>query len=161
MKKLFKIIALCLVLFSINSCCTKEYCDPIVNFPSVYLIFTGYDSEDLENVNYFRLNADNHSVIDSFNNREYNEETLILIGDYESYFRNENIFDLKNYALVIRTISRIDTISGINFTTSSFRQKCHTCFLANGKETFTKIQNFNFWHKGIQYFDGDTLIISK
>lgn len=158
MKKIIYTLFLGIFLVSINSCCTEEYCVPIRNAPSIYYVFSGY--EYVVEATYYKLNSNDYSIVDSLKHREQNDETLALIGDYNALYYNESILDFKDYNYVIKTISRSDTIYNIDFTTSTYKAKCHTCFLANGKEEFTEIQNFSFYHKGIQYFDGDTVKIS-
>lgn len=78
----------------------------------------------------------------------------------EYYISKEDIFEMKNSFFVIKTKVTIDTIYDINYSAIHSRIDPNHCLIPN-KEDVYHIENFSFYHKGIQYFDDDTIVISK
>ena len=155
--KIFLIPFSIFIMLLQSSCCTKEQCLKIQSFPKAYVQFSNFDYYDLENSKMYVFDILNSSIIDSFDLNISTNETIDI-------FKTGNIFsvnDLKNFSFVFVTNITSDTIYDIDYDEHKYKIKCHTCFLANGKEEIEEIQNFTFYHQNIQYAHNDTIIINK
>lgn len=167
MKTFYKYFFLGIFLIGINSCCSKVGCFSVQNQPKIYLEFTGYQLEYNELsriIPYLYSNLDD-SLIDSSsysyptNYSAYqNSNLLTYITKSDVFFEMDFLNSLKESYIVIKTNVSSDTISEINFLVDQNKSSCNSC---GKKEDSYTIQNFSFYHKGIQYFDGDTVNISK
>jgi len=167
MKKLNKFILACIFLFTLSSCCTKKGCSEVQNSPNIYLTFTGFQLgyDELDYITPFLYsNADNSLIDSSYNSypkvfNAYSNSNLLEYFPTESAFQDYDFFeDLKQSYIVIKTPVRSDTIYQFDFSVEQEKIRCNACDKKTDRYT---IQNFSFYHKGIQYFDGDTVNIIK
>lgn len=156
MKTFFKFFTISILLLGINSCCTKKDCDNFKNGPDILVQLIGFSPLDIDNAQIILTNT-NFNKIDSTSILKSN---FILNTKFLPSY-SEEILNIYNYAFIVKTDYSNDTIHSFNLTVSTNKIKCNTCFLADGRAEETEIQNFNYYLRGIQYFEGDTLIIVK
>lgn len=156
MKKLIFSLAIFFLLTTISSCCGKKGCLPVQNIPNIYFKYIGYQPGygDLDKTMAYIVLNSNNSIVDSVDVSSFNNYF------FESFYTHElelvNLLE-KSYILINTNVSS-DTLSAFNFNIKHDKRGCNSC----GKKTdIYTIQNFSFYHLDNQYFDGDTVIISK
>lgn len=167
MKNLLTAILISFGLFQISSCCTKKGCSEVQNSPNIYLTFNGFQAgyNELDYIRPFLYsNADNSLIDSSYNSypisfNAYNISNLLEYFPSESAFQDYEFFDeLKENYIVIKTPVSSDTIYQFDFSVEQSKARCNPCDKKTDRYT---IQNFSFFHKGTQNFDGDTVLIQK
>ncbi len=156
---MYKILFFSFLIVLLNSCCTKEYCIPIINEPSIFIKFSNTISEDLDGALYYKLKSIDYSKVDSFAIEYFNDKPINLTDHFFNY-NFDNIEELKQTTFIIKTNFSLDTIYNIDYKYLPSKRKCHSCFLANGKENFIEIVDFSFYYKGVKHYDNDFITIT-
>jgi len=124
---------LVILLFSLNSCCTKKYCSGADDINGVTL--TNFDSSEVKNVFivFYTKDSNFNEKVDSLplEVSNLNDPDKIFYGHTSKKINTD--FD---YRLYFTTINKEYTVS--SFKTSE--AKCNTCFLA--KDTFIKLDGY-------------------
>jgi len=161
-----KAIVICLILF-VASCCTEKKCVTAPPLPTLHFYatndsLTGFTNEQLLNLQIIWTAKNNFVPIDSFyyffpQDTEYlnihNNVDIPLSGEYIAE-HTKNSLDISdyNFLIVIRKANVIDTVSGIDITMGTVRERsCNTCVFGDNYYDQSIIQS-------IQYYFNSTLV---
>ena len=140
---------LAILLFSLNSCCTKKHCGGIDDMSGILLI--NFDSSEVENVFivFYTKDSNFNEKVDSLPLMvdDLDDPDKIFYGHTSKKINTD--YDYRLYFTAINN----------EYTVSSFKTseaKCNTCFLA--KDTYTKLDGYSV---NENYRDGYEIKIDK
>lgn len=157
MKKSYKYLFIFTLLLLINACCTEKECSSIINGPSIGVKLSHFSFEELAESKIFLSNNNTFEILDSTSVND----SIFIINDHFIPSYSQEVIHIKDYAFIIKTPFKFDTIYNLNYNLSRVNEKCNTCFLAKDINELYEFQNFKFYHKGIPYFNNDEFVITK